>query len=174
MGPPLKRSRAPSIEDLAFAAEKILDYYFDDDRLCIIAIKPGPNRQRLARIPSIPNFGDDAELAAAARGSGLSRLLYASGVKDKTLATTIKALLGAISEDTDDEVDVLRAAYALGLEEVEEEILLQGNLPTEEGAAVEQKLFVEENFPVGQDLLGVEEFKFVKCASSVPIVESLL
>ena len=102
------KARVPSIRDLAFATETLLNYHFDDERLCERAIQNGPERKRLAVLPSIPKFG------------------------------------GRCEEDSQCDEEVLRAAYCLGLEVIDE------------------------------DLLGIEEFKFVKGVSEGPVPESLL
>ena len=66
----------PNIEDLAHGTEFVLDYQFDNERLAVSAISLGDERTRLANLPSLPSFGDNAGLAAAADVSGLSELLY--------------------------------------------------------------------------------------------------
>ncbi|KAJ8114099.1 hypothetical protein OPT61_g3935 [Boeremia exigua] len=148
--PRRKRPKQRSIDDMALETEKLMDYEFSWEKYCIDAIVPGPERTRLAKLPCIPNFGDIATLAEAARQSGLSKVLHGTReVSDKCLAKTVKALLGSICEDQCDEADVHRAAYCLGLEAIEEDSL-------------------------GVDLLGVEEFKFDGFVASVPVTESLI
>ncbi|KAJ4991502.1 hypothetical protein SVAN01_02883 [Stagonosporopsis vannaccii] len=140
-----KAPKGPSQVDLAFATEKLLDYEFSCEKICVLAIQHGAERKHFANSSRIPDFGTDAKIAAAARESGLAKLLYPHRhMKDSTLVTTVKALLGAICEDSDDEGDVPRAASCLGLGVVE------------------------------QDLLGVEEFEFVPFVASVPVVGSLI
>lgn len=141
--PRRKISNSPSIHDLALATEQLLDYEFSSEKVCEQVIANGAERKRLAKLPCIPNFGHDAEIAAAARESGLGKLLGLDS-KEKALAAMVKALLGAICEDSDCEGDVLRAASCLGLQVVE------------------------------QDLLGVEELEFAPFVASVPVVESLI
>ena len=66
----------PNIEDLAYRTEFVLGYQFDNERLAVSAISRRDEKTRLANLPSLPDFGDDARLAAAADVSGLSELLY--------------------------------------------------------------------------------------------------
>lgn len=107
-------------------------------------------RERLATLPSLAEFGSVGKIAAAARKSGLKKLLCDGKAVGKVLVVTVKALLGAVAEDADCEEDVIRATECLGLEPIEE------------------SGFGEK------DLLGVEECRFVRSVASVPVVGSLL
>lgn len=149
LGPATKR-QVVNVNCLIGGIEDILNYHFFSQQLCLKAIQNDKERQRLANLPSIPDFGSIEEMAAAARQSGLEKHVYEGKVDRETLAITVKALLGAVLEESDME-EVLEAANNLGLESVRK---------------------VRECDEA--DLLGVEELRFVRCAASVPVVGSLI
>ncbi|KAF3041378.1 hypothetical protein E8E12_009051 [Didymella heteroderae] len=168
----------PTMDELITKIEQILDYEFEASSICRDALVASKKQSCLANLASLPNFGGQDILAQAAKDSGIASLFrvskkggVVSGEKnylrcldperqsfvDGKLATTVKALLGAIMDESQDENYVLHAAFCLGFEEV-----------------VESAEVVTAS-ECGVDLLGVKELTLVQCARvSIPVVESLI
>ncbi|KAJ4384816.1 hypothetical protein N0V86_000419 [Didymella sp. IMI 355093] len=156
----LQSKPLPTMDSLVTKVETILDYEFESPSLCRDALVVSKKQARLANMASLPDFGGQDVLAKAAKDSGIASFFKVGKngrvVSDEQLATTIKAFLGAIMEEMQDEEYVLRATFCLSLEAVE---------------ASQETV----NISAAVDLLGVEELAFVQCARvSVPVVQSLI
>ncbi|KAF9697681.1 hypothetical protein EKO04_004151 [Ascochyta lentis] len=158
---PLKSSKSssPSMEDIIFDIENILEYQFEDLQLCRGALRSGKEQDRLTSLHPIPIPGNNKKFATAARECGLDKVFTQrkrSELPDEKLAKIVKALLGAVAEDSGEETDVCRAAHNLGLWNPTQ-------IPTAE--------------PIVGDLLGLEELKYVVRdleVLSVPVLGSLI
>lgn len=105
----------------------------------------------MANLPSLPDFDSVQEIAAAACQSSSKNSIFEEGVDEKILVVTVKVLFGDVLEESETLEELREAANNFGLSPIAKN---------------------EEDDQT--DLLGVEEFQFVRCAASVPVVESLI
>ncbi|KZM24397.1 hypothetical protein ST47_g4459 [Ascochyta rabiei] len=142
MTPKSTKPSSSITENIIYRIENILEYEFEDIELCCSAVRGGKKQDRLISLLSLPISRKSGTLAAAARECGIDKLLPKRRQDEHTdgrLARVLKALLGAVVEDSGEENAVCVVAHNLGLWN-------PTPIPTAQ--------------PVVQDLLGVKELKY--------------
>lgn len=112
LGPATKKQVA-DVNDLIDSIEDILNYYFFSQQPRLKAIQYDKERWRLVALPSFAELDSVEGIAAAARQSDLEKHMFEGKVYKKTLVVTVKALLGAVLEESD-MGELLEAANNLG------------------------------------------------------------